>query len=142
MPMGSSTWSREDLDRGIEADESFYLGDLERVSDPDHVDLNVDPPPDLAIEIEITQSALERISIYAALGVPELWRYNGRTLTVMIRQEDGTYHRTERSAIFFDLPIDELAAFVSREGIRDENASLDEFSAWVRATLVDRGTES
>ena len=54
MPMGSTTWSREDLDKGLEADESFYLGDLERLKDPDNIDLDADPPPDLAIEIEIT----------------------------------------------------------------------------------------
>ena len=67
MPTGSTTWSREDLDKGLEADESFYLGDLDRVADPDHVDLEIDPPPDLAIEIELTRSALDRIGIYGAL---------------------------------------------------------------------------
>ncbi len=64
MPMGSTTWNREDVDKGLEADESFYLGDLERIHDPDNIDLAIDPPPDLAIEIEITRSALERIGIY------------------------------------------------------------------------------
>ena len=93
MPTGSTTWSREDLDKGLEADESFYLGDLERVADPDHIDLEVDPPPDLAIEIEITHSALDRIGIYGALAVPELWRFNGQTLRVLLRQDDGSYRR-------------------------------------------------
>ncbi len=144
MPMGSATWSREDLDRGLEADESFYLGDLDRVADPDHVDLTIDPPPDLAVEIEISPSSLERMSIYGALGVPELWRYNGQTLKVLIRQEDGSYRPSDRSAIFPDVPIDEVNRFANREESRDENVNLDQFLAWVRALVESRtrGTAS
>ena len=125
MPMGSATWSRQDLDRGLEADESFYLGDLERVADPDHIDLTIDPPPDLAVEIEISPSSLERIGIYGALRVPELWRYNGRTLKILIRQEDGSYRPSDRSEIFPDVPNDELNRFVNREESRDESVNLD-----------------
>jgi Uma2 family endonuclease len=138
MPMGSTSWSREDLDKGLEADESFYLGDLERVRDPDNVDLDIDPPPDLAIEIEITRSALDRIGIYGALGVPEVWRFNGRTLRVLLRQDDGSYRDSSASAAFPDVPMDEIAHFAAKEGIRDENAYLDQFSAWVRSNLLPR----
>jgi Uma2 family endonuclease len=139
MPVGSTTWKREDLDRGLEADESFYLGDLERLADPDLIDLTVDPPPDLAIEIEITQSALSRISIYAALCVPELWRYDGQTLKVMIRQKDGTYRQSEQSLAFPGFRIDAIADFANRESIRDENAILDQFTAWVRDEIAKQG---
>jgi Uma2 family endonuclease len=139
MPMGSSTWKREDLDRGLEADESFYLGDLDRLADPDLIDLAVDPPPDLAIEIEITKSALARISIYAALGVLELWRYDGQTLKVMIRQGDGTYRQSEQSLAFPNVRIDALADFLNQEEIRDENAILDQFTTWVRDEIAKRG---
>ena len=58
MAVGSTTLRREELDRGLEPDEGFYLGDLERIRDLDQIDLDVDPPPDLAIEIEISRSAL------------------------------------------------------------------------------------
>jgi len=136
MPMGSTTWSREEMDKGLEADESFYLGDLERVRDPDHVDLDVDPPPDLAIEIEITRSALDRVGIYGALRVPELWRFNGRTLRVLLRQEDGSYRESPSSGVFPRVPMDEVARFAAQDGIRDENAYLDHFTAWVRTTLL------
>jgi Uma2 family endonuclease len=138
MPMGSTTWSREDMDKGLEADESFYLGDLERVRDPDNVDLDVDPPPDLAIEIEITLSALDRVGIYGALRVPELWRFNGRTLRVLLRQEDGSYRESPSSGVFPRVPMDEVAQFAAQDGIRDENAHLDQFSAWVREDLLPR----
>jgi Uma2 family endonuclease len=138
MPMGSTTFSREDVDKGLEADESFYLGDLERVRDPDHIDLHIDPPPDLAIEIEITRSAFDRMGIYGVLGVPELWRFDGRTLRVMLRQVDGSYRQSKKSAAFPDVPMDELARFAIREGKRDENAEVDEFWAWVRDDLLPR----
>jgi Uma2 family endonuclease len=138
MPTGSTTWSREDLDKGLEADESFYLGDLERIADPDNVDLAIDPPPDLAIEIEITHSALDRIGIYGALRVPELWRFNGKTLRVLLRQEDRSYDDSPASAAFPDVPMDEIARFATKEGIRDENAYIDEFSAWVREVVLPR----
>jgi Uma2 family endonuclease len=138
MPMGSTTWSREDLDKGLEADESFYLGDLERIRDPDNIDLDIDPPPDLAIEIEITRSTLDRIGIYGALRVPELWRFNGRALRVLLRQEDGSYQESPSSAAFPGVPMNDVAQFAIREGIRDENAFLDEFTAWVRSDLLPR----
>jgi Uma2 family endonuclease len=138
MPMGSTTWNREDVDKGLEADESFYLGDLERVHDPDDADLSVNPPPDLAIEIEITRSALDRLGIYGALRVPEVWQFNGRSLRVLLRQEDGSYRETPTSAAFPDVPMNEIARFATREGIKDENAFLDQFSAWVREVVLPR----
>jgi Uma2 family endonuclease len=138
MPMGSTTLSREDVDKGLEPDESFYLGDLERVRDPDEIDLETDPPPDLAIEIEITRRVLDRMGIYGALRVPELWRFNGRTLIVLLRQADGSYRQSANSLAFPEVPMSEIARFAVAEGIRDENAYVDQFSAWVREDLLPR----
>jgi Uma2 family endonuclease len=138
MPMGSTTFSREALDKGVEADESFYLGDLGRVQDPDNIDLDTDPPPDLAIEVEITRSALDRLGIYGALRVPELWRFNGQTLLVLLRQEDGSYLQSTNSKAFPGVPMDEIVGFATAEGVRDENAYVDQFSAWVREVLLPR----
>ena len=141
MPTGSTTWNREDLDKGLAADESFYLGDLDRVAEPDNINLEFDPPPDLAIEVELTRSALDRVGIYGALRVPELWRFNGKTLRVLLLQKDGKYQENKTSAAFTDVPMDEIARFATREGVRDENALLDEFLTWVREMLaVNRQT--
>ncbi|HEX8200082.1 MAG TPA: Uma2 family endonuclease, partial [Isosphaeraceae bacterium] len=101
---GSTTWRREDLDRGLEPDEGFHLfAHAEQVyareSNP-----AVDPPPNLAIEVEITSSALDRLGIYAALGVPEVWRYDGQALRVLALQPDGTYAVGEASFQFPFLP--------------------------------------
>jgi Uma2 family endonuclease len=138
MPMGSTTFNRRDLDKGIEADESFYLGNLERIRDTDHIDLEIDPPPDLAIEVDITRSALDRMGIYSALRVPEIWRFNGRTLRVLLRTDDGSYRQSQRSAAFPDVAVSELTRFAIREGSRDENAVVDELQAWVRTELLPR----
>ena len=79
--VGRMTWRREVLDRGLEADDCFYLANAPLVRGK-KLDLSVDPPPDLAIEVEISRSALDRMGIYAALRVPEIWRYDGETLRV------------------------------------------------------------
>jgi Uma2 family endonuclease len=122
MPMGSTTWSR----------------DLDRVRDPDHAALGTNPPPDLAIEIEMTRSVLNRLGIYGALGVPEVWRFNGLTLLVLLRQEDGSYQESLTSGIFPEVTMAEIARFAIKEGIKDENAYLDEFTNWVRAEVLPR----
>lgn len=66
--LGSLACRREDLDRGLEPDECYYVGR---------------PPPDLAVEVDITVSSVPRQPIYAALGVPEVWRYDGRAVTFL-----------------------------------------------------------
>jgi Uma2 family endonuclease len=136
MPVGSTTMKREEVDRGLEPDEGFYLGNLERIRDPDRIDLDVDPPPDLAIEIEITRSALDRVGVYGALRVPELWRFDGRLLKVLIRQQDGSYRESPQSAAFPGVPMHEVARFVTMEGIKDENEWARLFRNWIRELLL------
>ena len=88
---GSTTFKREDLERGLEPDSCFYLANERRIRGKRELDLTIDPPPDLAIEIDITSSSLDRQGIYAALGVPEIWRFDGESLRVYQLQPDGTY---------------------------------------------------
>ncbi|MFB6276054.1 MAG: Uma2 family endonuclease, partial [Halothece sp.] len=80
--LGSVTWSREDLQRGIEPDECYYITQEARMRGRLSFDLNVDSPPDLAIEIDITSSSLNRLEIYASLGVKEVWRFDGQDLLI------------------------------------------------------------
>jgi Uma2 family endonuclease len=97
---GSTTFNREDLERGIEPDQCYYLENEPRVRDKEEIDLNVDPPPDLAIEIEVSRSALNRMDIYAAMRVPEVWRFDGIHLYVHLLNEQGEYDVTDRSRHF------------------------------------------
>src|SRR6266700_436280 len=79
---GSTTFKREDLTRGFEPDSCFYVQNVERVRDRDQIDLTVGPPPDLVIEIDISSSSLDRFPIFANIGVPEVWRYDGTRLII------------------------------------------------------------
>lgn len=81
---GSTTFKRADLTRGFEPDSCFYVQNVERVRGRDQIDLTVDPPPDLVIEIDLSRSSLDRFPIFASIGVPEVWRYDGTRLTIFI----------------------------------------------------------
>jgi Uma2 family endonuclease len=80
--LGSTTWSREDLQKGLEPDQCYYIQNERVVRGKDTLDLAIDPPPDLAVEVDNTSSSMNRMAIYAALGVPEVWRFDGDTLTI------------------------------------------------------------
>ena len=86
-----------------------------------------------ALEIEITRSALNRMALYASLGVPEVWRFDGTTLCPHLRQADGTYQPGENSLIFPGVPLDELARLAEPDEAKDILTVLHEFRAWVRS---------
>jgi Uma2 family endonuclease len=81
--LSSSTWNRKDLLKGVEADECYYIQNEAVVRGKMEIDLTIDPPPDLAIEIDISNPSLARLPIYAALGVPEVWQYNGENFRIL-----------------------------------------------------------
>jgi Uma2 family endonuclease len=131
---GSMTCRRPDLERGLEADESYWIANEPRMRSREEVDLERDPPPDLVLEIEISRSSLNRIAIYAALRVPEVWRWDGETLRVLLLTSRGNYRQSERSKAFPFLPLAELAGFLRRAG-QSETQRLRSFRAWVRKQM-------
>src|SRR4030095_5437936 len=80
--VSSTTLNRGDLQRGVEADECYYVASEAAVRDKEEIDLTRDPPPDLVIEVEVSKRLLGRVPIYAAMGVPEAWRFDGKNLRV------------------------------------------------------------
>ena len=132
---GSTTWRREDLDRGLEPDACFYLANAERVRGK-AIDLSVDPPPDLAIEVDITRSSLDRMGVYAKLGIPEIWRYDGESLRVYLLQADGNYAETETSRSLPFLLPGEVARFLEQAGPMDHSEWGRQFRQWVRDELA------
>lgn len=134
---GSTTLNREDLDKGLEPDECYYFNNRERIGWKRNLDMTVDPPPDLAIEIEITRSALNRLGIYAALGVAEVWRFDGETLSVMLLGPDGAYAESATSATFPYLPMDEVVRFL-RDDEWDDSRWGRALRAWVREVVVPK----
>ena len=77
---GNMTFQREDLDRGLEPDDCYWIAHEPQMHNKLTWDPAIDPPPDLVLEIEISRSAQDRMGIYAALRVPEVWRFDGETL--------------------------------------------------------------
>jgi Uma2 family endonuclease len=89
--IGSTTLRRKIKSRGLEPDRAFYLSHAKEVLGKKNLDLSIDPPPDLAIEMDVTSSSIPRMPIYASLGVPEVWRYDGQSLSFhQLQGEDYT----------------------------------------------------
>lgn len=128
---GSTTFRRQDLERGLEPDECFYIQNVDAVRGKQTIDLTFDPPPDLAIEIDIKSSSLDRMTIYAALGVREIWRYDGTCLKVYLL-EGTSYRESLQSSGFPTLPVSELTRFLQQSLELDDTALLRSFRTWFR----------
>jgi Uma2 family endonuclease len=135
---GSTTFRREDLERGLEPDDCFYIHNVRKILGKDEIDLTIDPPPDLAIEIDVTRSSLDRMGIYAALRVPEVWRFDGQTLQVWCLRPDGEYEERERSPTFPALALRRVVEFLGQAIELDDVALIRKFRAWVRKQVVPR----
>ena len=135
---GSTTFKREDLEKGLEPDQCYYFERAAQLRDPLRIDLATDPAPDLAIEIEVSRSALDRLSIYAALGVREVWRFDGEDLIVHVLQDDGSFPESQKSAAFPFVPMEEIAKFLSEYDSANDTRRGKEFRAWVQAEVLPR----
>ena len=118
--------------KGVEPDESYYLANESRVRGRDDLDLSVDPPPDLAIEVDITTSSIDQLGVYASLGVPEVWLCDGVKVQVYQLQGDGSYVRQARSPSFPFLPLSEVERLLEQRNTTDETTWIRRFRQWVR----------
>ena len=128
---GSTTWRRERKMAGVEADNCFYFQNEALVRGRLDVNLNQDPPPDLALEIDVTSKSLDRFGIYARLGVPELWCYDSGELKIYHLQ-DGEYVESETSMVFPSLPIRELPKLIEQYRADGRLAIRRAVRQWVR----------
>lgn len=132
--LGSLTCKREDLARGLEPDQCYYIQNESVIWDKEDIDLNQDPPPDLVVEIDITSSSLNRLDLYANLGVPEVWRYNGERL-IMYRLEGKSYQECDRSPTFSFLSPSEIVRFLELRKTTRETTLIRLFREWVRSKI-------
>jgi len=130
--LGSTTWSREDLQRGLEPDECYYITSEAQVRGKTDIDLSVDPPPDLALEIDITSSSLNRLAIYASLGVKEVWRFDGESLLIYVLEGDR-YQTQQQSTILPILNTEKLLEILQGRDRQGENALIRELRLWIRS---------
>jgi Uma2 family endonuclease len=134
---GSLTLRMDKAQQGVEPDSCYYLQNEPQVRGKQHIDLTVDPPPDLVLEIDITSGSLDKFPIYSNLGIPEIWRFNGDRLGVFILDpESGTYQGVEVSPTFPFLPPKRIPELIQRSLAIGETATLREFRQWLRAQEI------
>ena len=133
--LGSATWRRRDVKKGLEADECYYIQHEKDVRGKLDIDLRRDPPPDLAIEVELTNHPADREGVYAGLGVPELWHYDGEHFTCFLLGPDRKYASSETSGAFPFLRPSDLAPFLDKLKSADENSIIRSFQEWVRTNV-------
>jgi Uma2 family endonuclease len=109
--LGSTTWKNRPLQKGAEADACFYVTNAHRIVGKLDIDLTVDPPPDIVVEIDTTSRSLHKFAIYAALHVPEIWRYNGKQVEMYIFQNES-YVKVDSSRSLIGLSAALLTEFI------------------------------
>jgi Uma2 family endonuclease len=140
-PCGDMTCEREDLDRALEADEGFYIENEALIRGKDPIDLSVDPPPDLAVEVEVSRSSKRRMTIYAAMRVPEVWRCEEENVFIHQLGAEGQYVNVERSPHFPFLTAADLTRFRKLRTQMDGNALVRLFREWVREQIRTSGKQ-
>ncbi|MGB3263415.1 MAG: Uma2 family endonuclease [Microcoleus sp.] len=132
-PLGSTTFKRPKLS-GAEPDECFYIQNLSAIKGKKRIDMDRDPPPDLVVEIDITSRSENSLQVYADLGVPEVWIYNGTRLRIN-RFENGGYVEGEISLAFPSLPILEIVRFLDLAETMDYLELVKAFRNWVKSQI-------
>ena len=123
---GAATWKRQPLLRAVEPDCCYYVANAERVIGKRKFDLEIDPPPDIVVEIDITNESLSKFPIYAALSVPEIWSYDSKTIQ-FYELAGGKYREVSKSRFFPRLTPSMLAAALELNKTDGQDAALDSF---------------
>ncbi len=142
--LGQTTWKRPEIARGLEADDCYYFAP-EKLAVADEAitrwskDVTEYPNPDLATEIDVSPSKIDREAIYAALRVAEVWRFDGESRRIVIERlsEDGTYRIVDASS-FLPVSAEEVTRWVLQEDRRAGSEWAARLRAWVRAELAPR----
>jgi Uma2 family endonuclease len=136
-----TNFKRQDQDAGVEPDDSFYLANYRSIAakfGEGKIDMDVDPPPDLALEIEYANPAKRAVEILRRLGVPEVWVRKQNGLRFLVLGEDGLYAEAERSLSFPFLSVAEVFEWVERPGMDSSTQWIKELRRWVQDVLVPR----
>jgi Uma2 family endonuclease len=136
---GSTTLRRRKKQRGLEPDNCYWIANEPKMRGKRTLNLRTDPPPDLAIEVDVTRSSLNRMSIYAKLGVPEVWRLDDDDLSFHELDQSGQYQPIPRSKSFPLITPADLCRFLALRAQLDENEVARQFRAWFRQQLPTGG---
>ena len=133
--MRSTTLNREDLNRGAEPDNAYYIQNQPKVAGRT-VDLTQDPPPDLIVEVDITNTDIDKNRLYASMGVPEFWRFDGQIWQIL-QLQDATYQEVRHSPTFPWVEKEDLYRFLEQAQTDEVEAEVN-FRQWVRQKLSDQ----
>ena len=125
------TFKREDIQHGLEPDNCYYVANEALVRSNSELDLSTDPPPDLAIEIDLCGGGMQKLNVYASFGVPEVWWFDGRRLCLFALSENGQYQECPSSVSFPNLPPAEIEKVLAKLGTASETALVRSFRQWV-----------
>jgi len=135
VPGGTVTLRRKRKQKGIEGDEVFWLANAPKVFAATTLKLSIHPPPDLAIEVDVSRSSLNRLSLYAAMGVPEVWRLENEALMFYGLSQGPKLQPIAASMSFPAVTPGDLEGFLSKARCSDHIAVLNEFEEWILAKL-------
>ncbi len=138
LDVGSMTFKREDLQRGFEPDSCFYIRNEVRVRGRIQIDPAIDPPPDLIIEIDVASPSLNKLPIYAQLGVPEVWRAKEGRVTILTLRADA-YVESVTSAALPPLTAEALTRFLRESRASGRTAWLRTVREWMREQGTSQG---
>lgn len=135
--LGSTTFKRQDILKGFEPDSCFYVQSVARIRGKRRLDLTQDPPPDLIIEIDVTSSSLDRFPIFAHIGVPEVWRYDGSQVRIFTLT-GGQYSEVTQSAAFPLINGEDITKFLEESLELERLPWLRRLREWARAQIGEK----
>jgi Uma2 family endonuclease len=132
--LGSTTFNQEWLANGVEPDTCFYIQNADKIIGKNRIDLAVDPPPDIAVEVDISHHSTTKLKIYEELKVPEIWLYDEQRLQILVLSKNG-YLDSPVSASFPFLTSEALTRFLEQSKTQGQGAALKAFREWVKTKL-------
>jgi Uma2 family endonuclease len=130
---GSTTLNRADLERGAEPDSCYYIQHTGQIEGR-QIDLSVDPPPDLIVEVDLSSPSSRRMAIYQRLGVPEIWRYASGVVE-MYRLHEGEYVSCDSSVTFPMVATAVVNQFLQQAAAQDDTTFIRTWRRWIRQQL-------
>ena len=128
ISVASVTVKRSDLSKAFEADESYYVRNADRLLPKKELDFSIDPAPDLVVEVEMTSSAINKMQLFAAMGVLEVWRHDGHRLQ-MAELVDGVYQPMPSSLQLPGLTAAQVDEVLSQRNTTGETKLIQDFRA-------------
>jgi Uma2 family endonuclease len=133
--LGSTTFDQEWLEKGLEPDNCFYVANADTIIGKRKIDLRSDPPPDVAVEIDITSPSIRKLSIYQEMRVPEVWVYNEQQLRIFLLGVSG-YQEFPASQSFPPLTSNVLTQFLEQSKTKSQHVVLRKFQDWLKEQLT------